>query len=175
MSSGPRFFIDRLPAPDGWRGCCISPGSMTTLSSEPDFDAPAGARYHVIVCARSAEADAFVAGLARSIEWPDPSTADRTLGPLEVWSTTPDDDGSVALFLSEAALRAAEAAFPLVPVVGTCVDQARPSDACLVLDGATGRTGERLGFRNAGAGRKPAQSGWSAIRFETSQAFGAST
>lgn len=100
---------------------------MTSPSTE--------AHYHVVEFERSIEAAAFVAALSRVLDSPRRTTRRGSNARVEVWTYSPPAGGAVRLYLSDAALEEARAAFAPLPVTAVLRADALPAQCALVLTG----------------------------------------
>lgn len=90
-------------------------------------------RYHALRYAEIAEAAAFLGALSRVLASPQGAPFLTGRPPVEVWADT--GVAEVTLFLSEAALQAAAAAFAPIPVAATLGRADLPDGSRLVLEG----------------------------------------
>ncbi|GAC1417791.1 MAG: hypothetical protein NVSMB53_16810 [Gemmatimonadaceae bacterium] len=81
------------------------------------------------------EAAAFVAALSRFLHSPESDASAPRRSSVEVWARSPVASEGVLLFLSDAALRAAEAAFSPVPVARTIKRESLPDESFLIIEG----------------------------------------
>jgi hypothetical protein len=92
--------------------------------------------YHVLHFDRSAEAAAFVAALSRVAASPRLPSGTAPFDQVEI-RAAPVGDGSVTVYLSDAALRTAQVVFSPVPVAGVCAAERLPAEARIVFDAAS--------------------------------------
>jgi hypothetical protein len=90
--------------------------------------------FHVMEFAHHEEAAAFAAALSRFLNSPSGGPHAGKQPPAEVWAESPAT-GAVRLFLSNAALAAAQSAFSPVPVGRTVKRAALPAASFLVIEG----------------------------------------
>jgi hypothetical protein len=72
--------------------------------------------FHPLRFGSTDEAAAFIAALSRALNSPERVAAARTAGSVEVWIDRDPSQTAAVVYLSDAALDAAVAAFPPVPV-----------------------------------------------------------
>ena len=90
---------------------------------------------HVMEFAHHDEAAAFVAALSRFLNSPGGTANIERTSVVEVWAQSPEPGKTVHLFLSKAALTAAESAFSPVPVERVVSRKALPAASFLVIEG----------------------------------------
>ena len=73
--------------------------------------------FHPLRFASTDEAAAFIAALSRALNSPDRVAVAKTTGSVEVWIDRAPSQAAAVVYLSDAALDAAVAAFPPVPVL----------------------------------------------------------
>ena len=100
---------------------------MTSISREREL--------HVMEFAHHDEAAAFVAALSRFLNSPRGAGTTERASVVEVWAESPEPGKTVHLFLSKAALTAAESAFSPVPVERVVNRKALPAASFLVIEG----------------------------------------
>ena len=89
---------------------------------------------HVMEFTHHEEAAAFVAALSRFLNSPTGTPYSTGEAVVEVWAESPAS-GAVLLFLSKAALSAAESAFSPVRIERTVNSKALPAESFLLIDG----------------------------------------
>jgi hypothetical protein len=93
-------------------------------------------KFHVMEFAHHDEAAAFVAALSRFLNSPKSGGGSgHRRSPVEVWARSPVASEGVLLFLSDAALKAAESAFSPVPVARTVKRESLPDECFLIIEG----------------------------------------
>jgi hypothetical protein len=104
---------------------------------------PAAREFHVMEFVHHDEAAAFVAALSRFLNSPDAPRAGKPKSksklklesPIEVWARSPVASEGVVLFLSDAALIAADKAFSPVPIGRTIKRASLPDECFLIIEG----------------------------------------
>jgi hypothetical protein len=93
------------------------------------------ATYHVLAFAHDEQAAAFVAALSRLLSSPQGNVHPARAGAVQVWWHRQGSEGSLLIFLSEAALQAASSGFAPLPVAGSLSGEVLPEGSALLFDG----------------------------------------
>jgi len=91
--------------------------------------------FHPLCFASTDEAAAFIAALSRALNSPDRVAAAKTTGSVEVWIDRAPSQAAAVVYLSDAALDAAVAAFPPVPVLTAVPNDMLPAGCRQVIGG----------------------------------------
>jgi len=91
--------------------------------------------FHPLRFASTDEAAAFIAALSRALNSPDRVAVAKTTGSVEVWIDRAPSQAAAVVYLSDAALDAAVAAFPPVPVLTAVLNDMLPAGCRQVIGG----------------------------------------
>ena len=91
--------------------------------------------FHPLGFASTDEAAAFIAALSRALNSPERGAAAKATGSVEVWIDRGPSQSAAVVYLSDAALDAAVAAFPPVPVLTAVSKDMLPAGCRQVIAG----------------------------------------